>query len=413
MITKLTVVSGLLLLSVTLVCGQTLTNVEQEYLKKKAFDIAVDSTYRNGNWEPVLKRIKNKRIVLLGEFNHGSKEVFVLRNDLIKSLHENAGFDVVMFESGIGELAAIDLHKEELTTAQMTYGFFGGWRTKEFRGLMGYIKANKMSAAGFDVQRTGGSFGKLFETEAKKRNINPAYYTNLRERFTDVNRQLVNRKALFDFVERPTRALIKDYETIESLLKGDRSQPKDNIVLLVQKTISNRIAYLKYRLDFVKDKDWNRRWRARDLAMADNIDWLIENFYKNKKIIVIAHNFHISKFNKKEEVMGEFLKKKYGSKMYSLATYADKGSYHANSGNKVEMKAADSKHLDIKHVIRTLNGKVNFINVPKKHGKSRNWFFNEIIINDSFTDLSSSNKLILSKHFDGLLLIDKVSPPEK
>ncbi|HEV7783653.1 MAG TPA: hypothetical protein VGO58_20420 [Chitinophagaceae bacterium] len=54
-------------------------------------------------------------MVLIGEPNHGSKEIFLLRNSLIKFLHESHGFDIILFESGIGELIRADISKDQLT----------------------------------------------------------------------------------------------------------------------------------------------------------------------------------------------------------------------------------------------------------------------------------------------------------
>lgn len=76
------------------------------------------------------------------------------------------------------------------------------------------------------------------------------------------------------------------------------------------------------------------------------------------------------------------------------------------------MEEPDSTALDIKHVIASLNGSVNFISIPKKSMRGSEWLRSPITINDTFIDLKSSNKMILADYFDGLLLLDKVSPPK-
>ena len=73
----------------------------------------------------LLDAVKNYKIVLLGEFNHGSKEIFLTRNELVKELHRKLDFDVILFESGIGEVGAIGIERELLSKEQMTNGFFG------------------------------------------------------------------------------------------------------------------------------------------------------------------------------------------------------------------------------------------------------------------------------------------------
>ena len=55
----------------------------------------------------------------------------------------------------------------------------------------------------------------------------------------------------------------------------------------------------------------------RDKFMAENIKWIYEN-YENPKIIVSAHNFHISKWNK--IMMGNHLNEEFGEN-YALLSH--------------------------------------------------------------------------------------------
>ncbi|WP_422104349.1 erythromycin esterase family protein [Winogradskyella sp.] len=375
--------------------------------------IEVDSNYINGNWKPTLKAVKNKRIVLLGELNHGSKEIFKSRNDLIKSLNQELGFNVILFESGIGELIEINLQKKTLSPTEMTYGFFGGWRTDEFVELMDYIKSNNISISGFDVQRTGGAFEKILIDEIVRLNLDSDKYGDLEKRFFNEKRKLTNRQAVYDSVQKSTHNLIEDYKILKLSIKKAERVALNDVSNFVVRTIENRIKYLQYFLNFVKDRDWSKRWKERDFMMFSNIDWLLKTIYKNQKVIVIAHNFHISKFNKKEEVMGEFLKMKYDSEMYSIGVFAGGGNFSNNRGTKEKLKPISNDGLDIKHVIKDFSGKVGFLNIPEKRNKNSTWLFEDIIINDTFIDLSGSNKMTLSRNFDGLIFIDKISPPEK
>ncbi len=402
-----------LTLNIFLADAQNLDLPNSNYLNKKSKSIEVDVNHSNGNWKPVLKQVKNKRIVLLGELNHGSKEIFVSRNDLIKSLHEALGFNVILFESGIGELVSIDLQKEMLTSVEMTYGFFSGWRTDEFVELMNYIKSNNISISGFDVQRTGSSFKNLLETELIRLNLDTNQFSNIEERFSDEKGKLTNRKAVFDSIKVSTKELVRDYELQLSFIEKSDSQYLNNTSYFVIRTIENRIKYLEYFLNFVADKDWNKRWEARDFMMYSNIDWLLKTIYKNQKVIVIAHNFHISKHNEKEEVMGEFLKREYDSEMYSIGVFAGKGSFSNNRGVEENLKPVSNVGLDIKHIINQLKYRVSFLDIPDKRNRNSNWLFNDIIINDTFIDLSNSNYMTLAKNFDGLIFIDEVSAPEK
>lgn len=401
-----------LILNFHLLNAQELILPDLDYLRKEIKSIDVDSNYENGNWDPLLEQVKNKRIVLLGEQNHGSKEIFISRNDLIKSLHEKLDFNVIIFESGIGELASIELRKDSLTPTQMTYGFFGGWRTKEFTNLMKYVKSNNISISGFDVQKTGRSFENLLIATIKNLKLDSDQYSSLEKRFDNEKRKLTNRKTIYDSIQNSTLKLINDFKSQLSIIKKSDSHYFDDSTHFVIRTISNRIKYLEYFLEFVQDKNWNKRWEARDYMMYSNIDWLLKTIYKNQKVIIIAHNFHISKYNEKLEVMGELLNQDYNSEIYSIGIFAGKGAFLNNSGQEENLKPASSVSLDIKHIINLLKNKVNFLDIPKIEDKKSSWLFNEILVNDTFIDLSNSNKLVLSKNFDGLLFIDEISAPE-
>jgi erythromycin esterase-like protein len=110
--------------------------------------------------------------------------------------------------------------------------------------------------------------------------------------------------------------------------------------------------------------------------------------------------------------MGEILNRLYPADLYVLGIYAGGGSYADNSGKTVSMHAPDSIHLDIKHLIGAMNGYAGFIHLPSKSRPGNHWLFNSIVVNDSFIDLNGTNRLILPKHFDGLLLLKHVSPPD-
>ncbi|MEM6721233.1 MAG: erythromycin esterase family protein [Bacteroidota bacterium] len=244
-------------------------------------------------------------------------------------------------------------------------------------------------------------------------NLDTTKYQDIEESFSKEKRKLAQRGAVYDSLQNSTNHLIDDYKSLKSSIKKATNNELNDTSHFISRTIENRIKYLQYFLNFVYDKDWNKRWKERDFMMFSNIDWLLNTIYKNQKVIIVAHNFHISKFNDKEEVLGEFLNEKYGSDMYSIGVFAGSGSFHNNRGVEQMLKPVSKDGLDIKHIINRLDYKMSFIDVPKKEEKGLEWIFNKIIVNDTFIDLSNSNEMILSKSFDGLLLIDKISPPEK
>nr|WP_321232786.1 erythromycin esterase family protein [uncultured Psychroserpens sp.] len=408
-----------LLLVISLCCtvvafAQKLTEKQLKVINKSTHSVHVDLNYSNGNWSSISKEIKGKSIVLLGELNHGSKENFDTRNDLIKYLHEKEGFNTILFEAGIGELVILNDRKKKYSPEFMTLGFYGIWRTQEFANLMAYVKEKNIAIAGFDVQKgSGGAFLPLMEMEAKKKDIPPKLYNRLDDRFDLLEDELKKKRTtVYDSLSLEVNQLIKDYKSFFKALSVNEKHFSKNLMYINQ-TVNNRVRYLNYRLDFLKDKDYHKRWKARDSAMADNISWLKEYIFKDEKIIVVGHNFHISKYNENEEVAGEYLKKKYPNETYSIGFFIGDGEYANNGGELEKMDPINAEKLDVRHIINAINDKVCFMPMPIKTRKNNKWLFEEVVVNNSFVDLNRTRKLSLAKSFDGLVFIDKTSMPIK
>ena len=379
--------------------SQQLTPSQLTSLDKNVHWINSESLSSIDGWQVIDDFIENKSIILLGEFNHETPEVFEIKNGLIKYLHERHGFNTILFEAGIGELIIPNNQKESMTPNQMTYGFFSYWRTKEVQDLMAYVQKEEMEIAGFDVQRFGRSFSNHLIDEVSKLNMDTLLYQSIEKQFGKIQGKLTKRNAKYDSLKDQTNSLIDRYII---LLDALESNDEANM-LLIKRTLKNRIHYLTFRLQFLKDKDWSQRWMERDSMMAENVTWLLDNFYKNERVIIYAHNFHIAKHNKKEEVMGAYLASTMNDEMYSMGFYAGSGTF----GKDKTLSPPDSLQLDIKHIISALKKGVNFLNLSDLDGKAK-WLNQPIIVNDTFIDLSSSNTMILPKHFDGLILIDQI-----
>lgn len=402
---------ALLLLTASGSYAQQLDYSQRSWLKDNAYTIHPDETFSKASWEYIFPHINDKRIILVGEFTHGAKEIFLLRNELIRFLHEQLGFNTILFESGIGELAAADINRRQLNTVQMTAGFSDAWHSKENRDLVEYVKKNNISVAGFDAERTGNAFRKLFSTVAHTYDLDTAFCGTLEDRFSVIQRELADKKTVYDAVSPKTTTLITDYQKIYTQLSGNRSGNFSRELLLTRRTLINRIRYLEYMLRFVQNEDGNRRLAARDSVMAENTRWLADSIYKNEKLVVISHNFHIAKHNDPSAVMGELLCHYYPGNTYSIGIFAGTGSYADNKGKEIKLLPPDTTSTDLKHIIALLPGFTSYLHIPENKVSGTDWLYKDVVVNDTFIDLNSANKMILARQFDGVLLLKKVSPP--
>lgn len=399
----------LVLLSISLtVYTQPLSKSQQRYLRKKMHLVSTGDAFQTSRWKPLRKQMVGKRIVAIGEFTHGAREVFQVRNSLIRYLHKELGFEVILLESGMGELIHINVDRSGLSPTAMTRALMGPWQTDSFRELMGYVQENDLLLAGFDVQRSGRSFREVLNEKALSELDGPTRFDDLEDRYTQATR-LLRGQLPYDSVAMVTVPLIDDYYRLEDLLAG--IERNDSEWLLLRRTLINRAIYLQYMSDFKQDRDWHKRWAARDQAMADNVLWLSEKLFPEKKIIIIAHNFHIAKYNEAELVMGEILQKQLSDTYYALGIFAAQGIFANNSRKSTLMSPADSERTDIKHLISDRSGSAYYLPLPPQQDKKNSWLFEEMVSNDTFISLNGKSTLAPARHFNGLLLLRSVSPP--
>lgn len=401
---RLAVLHLLLLLLPICAGAQHLSTDDVTHLRNSVRLVDADTVFNDSNWEALASHLENKRFVMIGEFTHGASEIHEIRNSLVRYLHQRHGFDVILFESGIGELINPNFSKEELSAQEMTYGFFGAWRARPFINLMQYVKDNALDIAGYDVQRTGRSFQMVHADLIYDSEITDPDLTALEERFTSVASELRS-GGDSDSLLNVAKILVADYRKLKTRI----DHTSDIESRLAEKTLENRAAFLEYYSQFNLDRDWNARFAARDSMMAENLRWLSTNLFNGRKVMVIGHNYHIARYNEKETVMGELLPESLRNQSYVIGTFAGSGYYADNAGRPKEMAPPDSSELDLKHVIQTLDGYAHFVHFDDPESSQRLWFSQPVIVNDTFIDLSNSNSINLARHFDGVLLLKQVT----
>ncbi|MEO8066649.1 MAG: erythromycin esterase family protein [Flavobacteriales bacterium] len=368
--------------------------------------IDTDSLFTDCDWSALGTDLVNKDLVLIGEQNHGSREIFDLRNSLIAELQAKHGFDVVLFESGMGEL----LMPDSASAEDLANGLTGPWNTTSFADLMRHLTEQRIAYAGFDVQRSGRSFVHVLRSVCAALRLDSTLYAGLEQRYGVLAKNL-GPKADHATVRGEAEQLIADYERLLSVLGDALPKAPDTQQLLTHRTLKNRADFLRYMLQFTADKDWSARWAARDSAMAGNVRWLADVVYPGHKLVIIAHNYHIARNNANEKTMGEWLHAHYADRMFVIGSFAGGGTYADNTRKPTPMLPPDSSARDIKHVITGLGGFAHYLRIPAEPTPGTQWLYEPVVVKDTFIDFSDRNTLVPAQHFDALLLIARVSPP--
>jgi erythromycin esterase len=110
--------------------------------------------------EPLLKVLRDVRIVQLGEQSHGDGATFYCKTRLIKFLHQKLGFDVLAFESGLYDCRkAWELLRGGMEPYEaFSHGVYYIWaRSEQCRPLIDYwgraAKSNEpLELCGFDCK---------------------------------------------------------------------------------------------------------------------------------------------------------------------------------------------------------------------------------------------------------------------
>ena len=111
---------------------------------------------------PLGRAIGNSRVVFLGESGHGEGSTTLGKTRLLKFLHQNLGFDVVVWESGLYEAPVVwsALQKGGDPVAALGNGMMSAWSwTGEIEPLARYLAAQSSGPRpihyeGFDPQLT-------------------------------------------------------------------------------------------------------------------------------------------------------------------------------------------------------------------------------------------------------------------
>ncbi|MGL5277143.1 erythromycin esterase family protein [Myroides sp.] len=401
----------------------TVSTAQEKEIIPFTYDI---KTIQYKGLTPIIDALKDNTIVALGEGTHGTKEFNDIRIELIKDLVTNHNFRIIAFENAYGDTYMINQVINSTGDLQKTMkeNLVSVWQTKEIENLFSWIRSynkttkNKVTLTGVDTNFLNNATSVLLNE--KDLVHNKTYYESclkLSEGAKAIDYNWANSNT--PNFEPDYNNLIKVGTEAYQLTKEMTTKYSDKLSTTAKIALYN--LELGFRM-FYEISQQNETY-TRDFMMAETA--IKAQSLLNQKMIIIAHNGHIGLTQSLIDPMGEYIKKQYGTKFYSLGTFTANGTYSAMTDN-IDVKVSKYSTYELPKVLdNSLEQQME--QYPEKNyfvdfrstsssvfdsPKKMNWIGYKKMTEEEQTKYMTIPNVKLRDHFDGFIFMNTTRASE-
>lgn len=294
--------------------------------------------------KPLKQVLRGVRIVGLGEGTHGTREFFQLKARLVEFLVKEAGFTVFAMETSYANSFEINEYvlngKGDRDKVLAKQGLWA-WDTQEVVELLDWLRQYNSSAptekkarfVGFDIHNNNPSIDFVSDYLSK---VAPERLDAFKKTTQQLRAEDDSGRQHLDYTLKVSatdkaQALATLNELLGFLYLNEkrftlRTSAAEFTEALQHARILAEFADTYRRPRFDPIDRLNSSGYARDIYMAQNVQWQIDELKPGTRIIVWAHNDHIGKF---KGALGDYLQQVYGPDYYALAFSFNQGAFQA------------------------------------------------------------------------------------
>lgn len=298
---------------------------------------------------PLLERIGEARVVLLGEATHGTSEFYAMRARISRELIARKGFRFVAIEGDWPDAARVDRYVRHQQTPASEWTAFARfptwmWRNTEVEAFVGWLRRHNADAApaervafhGLDLYSLHASVQAVL---AYLESVDPPTARVARERYgclspwqsdpATYGRAALNGKYR-SCEDEVARMLVGLLEKRHAYAARDGERYFDAVQNA--RLIANAERY--YRVMYYGSR---ASWNLRDTHMFDTLAALLSHYGPESKAIVWAHNSHVGDARatevaeRGEHNLGQLCREAFGKACRTIGFGTDHGTVAAAS----------------------------------------------------------------------------------
>ena len=298
--------------------------------------------------DPLLKRIGDARVVLIGESTHGTSEFYRMRARITRELIEQHGFNIVALEADWPDAAFIDRHvrrREQSPLRTSPFARFPSWmwRNEETRAFVDWLaeynwalarRSQQVSVHGLDLYSLNNSIGAVLDYLDR---VDPETAATARVRYGcfspwETDPATYGRAVVGGEMAGCESAAISILNGLFAQRMQYIEQDGDSYFDAERNAVVIREAERYYREMYYGSRE---SWNLRDCHMFDTLQAVLKHRGKDAKAVVWAHNSHVgdaqaTEMGARGELnIGQLVREAYGQRSYRIGMGTDHGTVAA------------------------------------------------------------------------------------